>query len=368
MDPQNPTGSDAGASTHDPVDMFQNFLDASSGVNEKTNSAATGDEPAGTEDSASDPTDQPSDGDQGNANEPQFTTSHLAKFLGIDENMIDVDGDGQPIFKTKIDGKEGAAKFQEFLKDYQLRGHAENQAREAAEKIQAAERKTQEAEAAIRERHRQIDQHLQQLSEHATALQQELAAEYQQIDWTQLWQTDPGRAGMLRDQFQAKAGRIQTALQKFAADREQNVRAAQTQMQQNAAQAMQREAERLKTLIPEWSDREVQTRESQAIVEWALKSGYDANYLQSLHHGQVPNAAAIVRDMRKAWQHDTLQQKKPEVENKLRAAPKLVKPGTPQQTDAKAVQLKGLKQNIRNATPGTSTKALAKYFEGGGWA
>lgn len=364
MDEQNPTSGDGGASTPDPIDRIEAFLAASDG-----DSSGQPDQPSGAPADAAKPTEKPSGGDDGKDKEPQFTTAHLAQFLGVEESTIDVDEAGQPVFKTKVDGKESTAKFQDFLKDYQLKGHAENQAREAALKIQAAERKMQEAEQAITARHQHVEQQMQQLAEIAQIQQQDLAADFNAIDWPQLWQTDPGRAGILRDQFQAKASRIQGALQQVQVKRQQAQQQFMQQQQTQASRALETASAHIVEAIPEWKDRAVAAKEGADIREWAMRRGYDPAYLDNVSKALVPGSALIVQDMRRAWQHETLQRAKPAIENQVRTAPKLVKPGqAPQPEAGNSATLKALKQNVKQSSGGNSAKAVADWLLASGKA
>jgi hypothetical protein len=365
MEQQNPISSNGDASTPDPIDRIEAFLAASDGDSTGQSNAPADGKPA----DAANPTDKPSGGDEGKGQEPQFTTAHLAQFLGVDESMVDVDEAGQPVFKTKVDGKESTAKFQDFLKDYQLKGHAENKAREAAEKIQAAERQMQEAQQAIAQRWQHAEQQMQSLAELAQVQQQELSADYNAIDWNTLWQTDPGRAGILRDQFQAKAARINGTLQNIGQRRQALQQQTMEQQKQQAQRALATEAARVIEAIPEWKDSAVANKESSEIRNWAMQRGYAPAYLEAVSQGLVPGAALIVQDLRRAWQHETLQKTKPAIENQVRTAPKLVKPGqAPSQSADSSATLKALKQNVKQSSGGNSAKAVADWLIAAGKA
>jgi hypothetical protein len=354
MATEQPTAGDSGASSADPIDRIEAFLAASDG----DSSEQTGDEPAKPADAA---TDDPKDDAQAKADEPQITTAQLASFLGVDESEIDVDEDGTPVFKTKVDGKESTAKFADIRKSYQLQGHAENRTREAAAKEQEAQRKLQEAEQVIAQRWQQQSESLNQLASINQVLQQELQGEYQAVPWDALWQENPAQARALERKFEQRQQRINQVSQTIQQRNAQAMQQAQWQQQASAQQALEREQARVMEVIPEWKDSAVAKKEAASIGEWALKSGYDPNYLKALSDGLVPGAAVIVQGMRQAWQHATLQQSKPDVENKVRSAPKLVKPGQPAQTDGNTAALKSLKQQVRS-TGGTSNKAVEAYL------
>jgi hypothetical protein len=350
MDNEAPTSGDGDAGTSDPIARLENFLAAQSGDTNQDEGESHNPEKA-----ASTP-DDPTGDAQGKDPEPQFTTAHLAQFLGLEESQVDVDADGQPVFKTKIDGKDGAAKFQDFLKTYQLQEHAETKSRKAAEREQAAERRLQEAEQTIQARHQQIDQSLQSVQALAAVAHEELSREYNSINWNDLRATDPGRAALLEVEFNKRSGRLQNVLGDINNRRAFAAQQAEAQRRANDEQSAQTQGRRLLELIPEWKDPQVAEKERVELLNWISRSGFDPAELDL-------GKATQVKLLRKAWQHETLQASKPETEQKLRAAPKLVKPGAAAQAGdtSNAGQLKNLKQ-IARSSGGNSTKAVAAWL------
>lgn len=347
MTTPNPTAGNSDAST---LDRLEAYLAAEDGIEENDNDAE-GDKPDAP--TAAKP-DKPESDDPAKSQEPQFTTAHLAAYLGVEESEIDVDADGQPVFKTKIDGKESTAKFSDLRKNYQLQGHAENRAREVAEKEKAAERKMQEAEQAVHAKLQEQQQSLQQLASINAVLQEELKGEYQSINWDELWQANPAQARQLERRFEQRQGRINAVFQEI---QQRNARAqheAETQRKANEDKSKAAQVTRLLTLIPEWKDASIADKERSEIATWLQKSGFEPEDLDL-------NKASQVYLLRKSWQHDTLQQSKPEIEKKLREAPNLVKPGTPPQNDGNSATLKSLKQQVKQ-TGGNGTKAVAQWL------
>lgn len=355
---QNPTAqSPGGASTpSDPLDRLEAYLAAEDGGD--TTQDEGNDEPAKPAATQAKPGSDP----QGEDKEPQFTTTHLAQYLGLDESAIDVDEEGQPIFKSKIDGKESPVKFQDLLKSYQLQGHAENRAREAAEKEKAAERRMQEAEQQVQARLQQQQDYLQNLHNMAGILQQELNGEYQAIDWRSLWQQDPAQAREYERRFEQRQARINQTVQGITQRDAQLRHEASRQSEAAKQQRLQAQAKRLLDLIPDWKDSAVYEKERNELLQWARASGVDPSDLD------LDNAAQVYL-LRNSWQHAKLQQSKPEIENKVRQAPKLVKPGAkPADTGGEnPAHIKALKQQARS-TGGNSTKAVADYFMARGLA
>jgi hypothetical protein len=362
MATEQPTAGDSGASSADPIDRIEAFLagqdgDTSGQSDDKSDDSQN---PAAT-------TDNPKEDAPAKADEPQITTAQLASFLGIEESEIDVDEDGAPVFKTKVDGKEGAAKFADIRKAHQLGVHAENRVREAAAREAQAQARVQEAEQHAQQRMQQQHQQLGEIAAINQILQQELQGEYQAVPWDALWQENPAQARALERKFEQRQARINTVHQQIQQRNSQAMQQAQWQQQQHAQRAKESEQVRVREVIPEWKDPAVAQKEAVSIGEWALKRGYDPVYLKNISDGLVPGAALIVQDMRRAWQHETLQQSRPDVENRVRSAPKLVKPGQAPQGDGNTAVLKNLKQQARQ-TGGNSTKAVEQWLLASGKA
>lgn len=342
MENANPIAGDSDVTSADPVDLIQAWMDKQEG-NEPSTEASEDSKPGTKPDKAE-------EGDPEKTSEPQFTTSHLAQFLGIDEDMVDVDEDGQPVFKTKINGEEGKAKFKDFLADYQKQKAADKRLHEASEKEKAADRRMQEAEQAVTAKLNEQQEAIKQVATLALVMNQDLQAERQSINWDALWQENPAHARALERRFDERQQKINATMGQLRQRDAQIKQQAAEKSKELEGKALQAQEKRLVELIPDWSDQERGAKEMREIRSWAEKSGLE---LQDLKLQSATTWFAL----RRAWQHDTLSQSKPEVENKLRAAPKLVKPGAPTNTNVQDVTVKGLKAEIKKSK-GTNTKAL----------
>lgn len=327
MTEENPTTGDSGASIEDRLEAWLTADNAPASQPKEPEAPQAQEAPESAEVNS----EEPKEGVSEEEKQPQLTTSELAKVFGLEESALDVDDEGNPVFKTKIDGKEVPAKLADLLKDYQIRGHAENKAREAAEAHKAAQARMQEADQVVQQRLA----HVEQL---ANIAQQELMAEFQSYDWRALDQhPDQGAVAALKLKFQERGNKIQQAMQGVNAQRNQLAQKAEQERQQY----LQAEAERLPQVIPEWKDPAVRSREAQEIIEWGLKQGYTQQQLQALNNSSALHVATV----RRAMLFDKLQQSKPAIENKVRQAPKIVKSDAPKQT-SQADSLRGLKANV----------------------
>jgi hypothetical protein len=336
LDQENPTAGNGGASIEERLERFLSAEEppAQQPQPEAKAADATQAEPEKTE---------PETGAPEDAAQPQLSTTELADILGIDESALEVGEDGKVQLKTKIDGKEGAAKLADVLKTHQLQGHVDNRSRAVAEQEKALQTRMQEAEQAVKAR---VD-HLEQMANLAGS---ELMREYQSINWASLRQADPGQYAALQTDFQARRNQIQGVFQAVQTQRAQDTSKAEGQK----AQYLALEAEKLPEVIPQWKDPAVRQKESQELVEWALKKGFSQQQVKELNESSALHVAAI----RQAMLFDRLQTSKVEVENKVRLAPKIVKPGTPA-TNSKEAGLSDLKQQVRKSGgKGGSIEAL----------
>jgi hypothetical protein len=332
LEESNATPLDGDASTLAPLDRIERMLSAEDGPVETPE--LEGD---GTAENV-----EPDDGGVEKANEPQITTSDLAKYLGVDEAALDLDEDGTVKFKTKIDGSDGTAKLSDFLKSYQLEGHVNKRNMEIAEKEKAILSRQQEVE-------RQFSEKLQYAEGLANIAANQLLAEYQSINWPSLEQQDPGQAALLRQKFQERQAELRGVVHNIEQNKANQHQKSVHERQQMLAQ----QAEKLPQVIPEWKDQAVATKERSEIREWALKQGFQAQEVDSVA------MAAHVAVMRKAMLYDKLQSTKPAIENKVRLAPKLVKPGQPAQ-NSQEMELRNLKHAVKKS--GGKNGSLAAYL------
>jgi hypothetical protein len=267
----------------------------------------------------------------GEETQPQLSTSDLAKVFGVDESTFDVDDDGNVVVKLKADGKELAPKFADLVQSYQVKGHADNKVREVAEREKALQARQQEVEQAFQQRL----SHVESLAQLAKG---KLTQRFQSIDWATLRQNDPGQYAALMTDFQRENAEIDQALQQANGYRQQQQQQAQTQK----AERLAKEAEKLPSLIPEWKDSGTAAKESKELIDWGLSIGYPIESMRALHE----SSALDVATFRKAMLYDKLQTSKAVVENKVRTAPKIVKPGQSAQVDAKTENLRNLKAQV----------------------
>lgn len=260
----------------------------------------------------------------------------LAEATGLDvDKLMELD------IPTKIDGKNGKARLRDLVKSYQLEGHLNQGLMKLAEERKAFEaetgRKVQEFQARIG-----------QLNQAVGLAQKILDGEFADVNWQELQRTDPAA-------FQAKYGAYKMRLDGIqqlnsVVGQESEREAAQRQADLKSYQEEQ--AKLLDSKVPEWADkgrRDKDVAEMVAILSDAY--GITEQEVRScVDHRQI----LLARDAA-AWRK--LQKTKPAVLQKVKAAPKLLKPGTQQ---SRAAQDNFIAQKERERLRSTGKVSDAK--------
>ena len=335
MTVENPTG-DAGASISERIETF---LAGQTSEEQPKEQRQAEPEKAVEVETPETAEEAPADDEQ-QADEPQISLTDLAKYLGVDESTLDIDEDGGVKVKTKIDGKEGAAKFHDLVKSYQLQGHVDAKAREAAETQKALSERVQQFEAFAQTE-------TQRLTQLAQMAQAELAGDIQSVNWQELARNDPAEYVAKQAEFNQRQGRVNQLMGEVQ-QRNQQVEQSRNARMEQAAQHV---ATYLETNVEGWK---AGNDVDKALQEYAVKSGIQNTRDVLLH---VPSVAVLLN---KAMLYDQGKAKSAVVEKQVRAAPKLVKPG--QSVDAKQraeESTRSLKENIRKSG---GKKGIAEYL------
>lgn len=243
--------------------------------------------------------------------------------------------------KTKIDGKEGTATLRDLIKSHQLEGHLNQKLMTFAD-----EKKAFETE---RQNHLQTSQHkLQQLDAGVKIAQRMLEGEFAKVNWQELQDTDPLAFNQQYVSFQQRQAQINQVANLLGQERQQAEQAEAQQRQSYLAEQMRL----MESKIPEWSDkgrREKQLTEIIPIVQEAY--GITEQEVRNLaDHREL----LVLRD---AWQWQKLQKSKPALLNKVKAAPRLIKPGAQQ---SRAAQDNFIAQKERDRLRSTGKVSDAK--------
>lgn len=218
---------------------------------------------------------------------------------------------------VKIDGKEGTATLRDLIKSYQLDGHINQKLAsvDTDRKALMADREKFNSERADK---------LLKLDAGLKTLERVLLNEFQSVDWQKLAAESPNDYNSKFVAFQQRNAELQDIAGQIAQEQQQ------FQAQQLEAQKAWLEEQRsmLQAKVPEWADESTRAKDKADILKYLDGYGITKDEFESLADHRF---ALVVRD---AWKWGALQKSKPAVLNKVRTAPKLLKPGSQQSKDA----------------------------------
>lgn len=232
----------------------------------------------------------------------------LAEALGWDiEKLMDLQG------KVKIDGKEGTAKLRDLFKSYQLDGHINQKLAtlDTDRKALMADRAKFDSERA--DKLLRMDAGLQ-------TLERSLLSEFQSVDWQKLAAEDPAAYNAKLVAFQQRNVQLQDIANQINAEKQQH----QAQQMESMKAWLAEQKKLLQAKVPEWADDTVRAKDKAEILKYLDGYGITGEEFEAINDHRH---ALVVRD---AWKWHQLQASKPTVLNKVRAAPKLLKPGSQQ--------------------------------------
>jgi hypothetical protein len=212
---------------------------------------------------------------------------------------------------VKVDGEAREVPLRDVIKSYQLESHVNNKSVEVSNLKKQAETERQQFLSAAA-------QELQRLQGMGQYAQQLINEDFHKVDWTALRATNPAEYSIKRQEFQER----QTALNQYLTQVQQShvQQQAQAQWGQQAKLAGERQAALAKR--PEWANMETFRKDYESIASGLRQAGFSEQEINSIADHRVLLAADA------AARYWALQQKKPEVTQRVKLAPKLVKPGT----------------------------------------
>ena len=344
--PSDGEGSDLGGSGA--LDVESRITAALSG-NEGTDDDVEGGEGDGEgEDDDLDPNKQtkPEPEDEGAAGEDDDQT--LAAALGLPEDALEYDEEGNVVFNAVIDGEATKVKMQDLVKSYQLEGHVN--------------KKSMQLESDRREFETTRDQAYDHLTQKITvannligAVEQQLMGELQGIDWDTLRATDQAEWAATRQYYTERVQWLEQ-LKTQTGSMQKGLTEEQQKAQQDKYNAfMQGEVQKMIQDNPAWKDQAVMAKEVGEVGKFLVgKYGFTPDEIANNMDARMMR---MVRDaMQFANGKDTLKAKK--VPGNV---PKFRTPGQQnanRRDTTKARQVKAQKDAIRKS--GGSIDAIAQ--------
>lgn len=243
---------------------------------------------------------------------------------------------------VKVDGKELEVTKEELIRGYQREADYTRKTQKLAEERRMVESEFQQ----VRGERQQYAQVLGQLEQKLRELTPP------EPDWEQLEKQDP-------TEYARQWTNHQRRQQQQAAVYAEQARLHQLQQAEQAKAMQERlleEANRVKELIPEWRSPEKAKEDGKAILEYGQKLGFSEQEL-----GNVTDARALVA-LYKAWKFDQMMSKKPELQAKIKKAPRMATPGSANTVSPKNSELKSAKQRLANTGRVKDAAALFEKF------
>lgn len=249
--------------------------------------------------------------------------------------------------KVKISGEERDVTLDELRNGYQMEADYRRKTSELSEQRKAFESERERIGAEVKNR-------LNEASTMAQFFEQQLLAEYNNVNWTELRQTNPAEYAALQQDYNARYAALQNAKQRVALEG-QRVQQEESQKQIEAFKAnLQKEQEQLVSHIPEFGDETKAKQLKTEMREFLKSNGFkDEEINQVYDHRHV----LMIRD---AMKYRALQTKKPEIANKVKEAPKLSKPGSKSGTSSNEAVVKELRARLRKSGSLKDAAALLK--------
>jgi hypothetical protein len=243
----------------------------------------------------------------------------LSSFEDLTEaSGLDLDTIMSWALPTKVDGKEGTATLRDLVRSYQLDQHISKKLESLDTDRKTFESRRAETEKAAQER-------LAVLENGVAVLSQALEGDFASVDWAALQKGNPAAFNAKYVEYQQRFAQMQNIAQQIEAGKKQ-----QNEFRSAQAKAWADEQETLlKAKIPEWSDDKRRAQDRVAIAEYLKGYGITQAEFDEIQDHRV---AMVLRDAHR-WAE--LQKQKPVTLKKVKAAPKLLKPGSKQSRESR---------------------------------
>jgi len=273
--------------------------------------------------------------------EIELEIGYFAQAFGAEENQFTVSEDGELLIKTKVDGVEKPLPLGDLVKSYQTDAHVTQKSQRLSQQLQ--EDRT-EFETLRETETKRLHEAVTETAALTQQMEQQLIGDFNSPQLQALKTTDPGAYSAKVLELQQRAQYIQQAKQKVGqAISEQQTKTNQEQTEKRQ-QKIQEETQTLLTKVPEWNDPAVASKEIGDLQDFLINSfGFTEDEVTNLGDHRLVLLA------RAASKGSTISKTTEEAVRKVRAKPKIVKPGPKaaeksvkqrQKADQKRVKLK----------------------------
>lgn len=318
-----------GLNVNEAAQSFASMLDAEEGINNTETDAQPEEEKSESDES-----------DEVESAEPQDETEEPSEDVESEEEEGEEEEPINDKFVVKVDGKELEVSKDELLRGYQREADYTRKTQKLAEERRMVESEFQQVRGE-REQYAQILGQLQQKLQEFEPVEP---------DWNELEANDPieyARQWTTHQRRVQQQAAIQQEQQRLNTARQEELR---KQMQS----VLVSETARLKDAIPEWKSADVAKTEGKALIEYGQKLGFSEQEL-----GSITDSRALVA-LRKAWKYDDMMSKRPELQAKIKKAPRMIAPGSTGSVSSKTGELNSAKKRLAQTG---RVKDAASLFE-----
>ena len=261
--------------------------------------------------------------------------SKLAEYMEVD--VSDLYGVEIPLGMME-DGK-GATTTLGDLKDGAVTSAIAQKARQEAEEMRAA---LEQEQAALNE---QFEAHNAQLQSYLQQAHQTLTRDFNNVNWQQLEQEDPGRYAAMRQQYAERNAELQGAWQNAQQEYAQYTAQMQQSHEQRLAKHLEAEQAALLAKVPEWQDVKVREAETGKLRNYLQETGFTADEVDRAYDHKMLVLA------RKAMAYDEMSNKADVAKKKVaKLGKKVLKSGTRQSKgDQQVDRTKQLRAKLRKS-------------------
>lgn len=178
----------------------------------------------------------------------------IASILGLDDDKLAYDEEGNVVFNAIIDGEQQQVTMNDLVKSYQLEGHVNN-------KSIALENDRREFVETRDKAYTELANRLEGANALLDMATQTLTQEFQGIDWDSLRMTDPAEWTALRQQFSERLSQIESAKAQIGQSTNALTEEQKAEQMQKHQEFLQGEINKMIADNPEWADQTVMAKE-----------------------------------------------------------------------------------------------------------
>ena len=248
----------------------------------------------------------------------ELEAEQLAHVLGLPEDKILTDEDGNLVFLAKVDDQTSRVKLNDLLASYQLQSVITKKSQALADERRSFEEQRKEKES-------KFEAAIGEAAAVSKLLEQQLTQAYNNIDWNALRISNPAEWSAKQQEFTRLAQHINAVKESGKTLLSKYIQEKQGEETKLTEQRMIDEYEKLQTALPAWTDKTVAAKEFSELQEFL--SSEDKPYAFAPEEvGNVTDHRLILL-ARDAMKYRALSKKGTAAVKKVKALPKLVKSG-----------------------------------------